>query len=156
MDNESPKPPADPLNDLLNDSLLNPLPGDAITPAPRRAFFALSPNTTAPAETMRPPSLLPSLEMARSEPDTEIDLPLLTDIVAAPIIAPVGAHAATPTAAADAEALRQELSRWLAEELPAAVLQATDGIADQLVKELTDRAEQQLLPRLLARLGKTD
>lgn len=94
--------------------------------------------------------------MARSESDTEIDLPLLTDIVAAPVIAPVGANAAAPTAVADVEALRQELSRWLAEELPAAVLQVTDGIADQLVRELTDRAEQQLLPRLLARLDKTD
>jgi hypothetical protein len=149
MDNESPKPPADP----LNDPLLDPLPGDAITPAPRRAFFALSPNTAAPIETMHPPSSLPSLEMARSESDTEIDLPLLTDIVAAPVIAPVGANAAAPTAVADVEALRQELSLWLAEELPAAVLQITDGIADQLVRELTDRAEQQLLPRLLAQLG---
>jgi hypothetical protein len=142
MDNEATKLPAD------------PLPGDAVTPAPRRAFFALSLNTVAPSETTHLPSPLPSLEMAHTEPNTETDLPLLTDIIAAPGNAPVSADAGAPTAAADTDALHRELSRWLAEELPAAVLQVTDGIADQLVKELTDRAEHQLLPRLLAQLGK--
>jgi hypothetical protein len=156
MTNESPDPPVEPVSDPLLDSLLDLPAGAVVTPAPRRAFFALSPNTAAPSETTHPPSPLPSLDMAHTEPDTETDLPLLTDIVTVPFIAPVSAHAAAPTAATDTDALHRELSHWLAEELPAAVLQVTDGIADQLVKELTDRAKQQLLPRLLARLGKAD
>jgi hypothetical protein len=50
------------------------------------------------------------------------------------------------------EALREELARWLSEELPHAMMKVTDGLADQLMAELTHQAEQNLLPRLIARL----
>jgi hypothetical protein len=53
------------------------------------------------------------------------------------------------------DALREELSRWLDQELPHAVLKVTDGLADQLMGELTDQAEKKLLPRLIARLDGT-
>jgi hypothetical protein len=53
------------------------------------------------------------------------------------------------------DALREELSRWLEQELPHAVLKVTDGLADQLMGELTDQAEKNLLPRLIARLDGT-
>jgi hypothetical protein len=51
--------------------------------------------------------------------------------------------------------VNKELSRWLAEELPQAILKVTDGVADQLMKELTDQAEKQLLPRLMTHLDNT-
>jgi hypothetical protein len=50
------------------------------------------------------------------------------------------------------DALREELSLWLEQELPNAVLNVTDGLADQLMGELTEQAEKNLLPRLIARL----
>jgi hypothetical protein len=53
------------------------------------------------------------------------------------------------------DALRDELSRWLEQELPNAVLKVTDGLADQLMGELTDQAEKKLLPRLISRLDGT-
>jgi hypothetical protein len=53
------------------------------------------------------------------------------------------------------DALREELSRWLDQELPHAVLKVTDGLADQLMGELTHQAEKNLLPRLIARLDGT-
>ena len=55
----------------------------------------------------------------------------------------------------DPDALREELSRWLEQELPQAVLKVTDGLADQLMGELTEQAEKKLLPRLIARLDGT-
>lgn len=82
------------------------------------------------------------------------DLPVLTDIVtdhqAALATAP-------PHLQKHLDALREELSRWLEQELPHAVLKVTDGLADQLMGELTHQAEKKLLPRLIARLeGTTD
>ena len=53
------------------------------------------------------------------------------------------------------DALREELARWLKQELPHAVLKVTDGLADQLMAELTHQAERNLLPRLIARLDGT-
>jgi hypothetical protein len=53
------------------------------------------------------------------------------------------------------DALREELTRWLNNELPQTVLKVTDGLADQLMAELTHQAEQKLLPRLIARLDGT-
>lgn len=82
----------------------------------------------------------------------EDDLPVLTDIVtdheAALATAP-------PHMQQHLDALREELSRWLDQELPHAVLKVTDGLADQLMGELTDQAEKNLLPRLIARLDGT-
>jgi len=79
-------------------------------------------------------------------------LPVLTEIVtdheAALATAP-------PHMQKHLDALREELSRWLEQELPDAVLKVTDGLADQLMGELTHQAEKKLLPRLIARLDGT-
>ncbi|MDK9704031.1 MAG: hypothetical protein OEL20_12920 [Sulfuritalea sp.] len=99
-----------------------------------RIFVAGSPGATTPAAV------------------PEDDLPVLTDIVdendAALATAP-------PHMQQHLDALREELSRWLIQELPHAVLKVTDGLADQLMGELTEQAEKNLLPRLIARLDGT-
>lgn len=92
-----------------------------------------------------------SVSAAEATP-AEDDLPVLTDVVtdheAALATAP-------PHMQQHLDALREELSRWLDQELPHAVLKVTDGLADQLMGELTDQAERNLLPRLIARLDGT-
>lgn len=92
-----------------------------------------------------------SVSAAEATP-AEDDLPVLTDVVtdheAALATAP-------PHMQQHLDALREELSRWLDQELPHAVLKVTDGLADQLMGELTDQAEKNLLPRLIARLDGT-
>lgn len=80
------------------------------------------------------------------------DLPVLTDIVTEHEAA---LATAPPHMQQHLDALREELSRWLDQELPHAVLKVTDGLADQLMGELTDQAEKKLLPRLIARLDGT-
>ena len=62
---------------------------------------------------------------------------------------------ATPHLQTRLDALRDELAHWLDQELPHAVLKVTDGLADQLMGELTHQAEKNLLPRLIARLDGT-
>lgn len=84
-----------------------------------------------------------------SAPPVEDDLPVLTDIVTEREAA---FATAPPHMQQHLDALREELSRWLEQELPQAVLKVTDGLADQLMGELTDQAEKKLLPRLIARL----
>ena len=79
----------------------------------------------------------------------EDDLPVLTDIVTEHEAA---LATAPPHMQQHLDALREELSRWLDQELPHAVLKVTDGLADQLMGELTEQAEKNLLPRLIARL----
>jgi hypothetical protein len=82
-------------------------------------------------------------------PAPEDDLPVLTEVV-------TEHEAALATAPAHMQqhldALREEHSLWLEQELPNAVLNVTDGLADQLMGELTEQAEKNLLPRLIARL----
>lgn len=80
------------------------------------------------------------------------DLPVLTDIVTEHEAA---LATAPPHLQRHLDALREELSRWLDQELPQAVLKVTDGLADQLMGELTHQAETKLLPRLIARLDGT-
>lgn len=80
------------------------------------------------------------------------DLPILTDIVTEHEAA---LATAPPHMQQHLDALREELSRWLDRELPHAVLKVTDGLADQLMGELTHQAEKNLLPRLIARLDGT-
>ena len=82
----------------------------------------------------------------------EDDLPVLTDVVSDQDAA---LATAPPHMQQHLDALREELSRWLDKELPHAVLKVTDGLADQLMGELTDQAEKNLLPRLIARLDGT-
>jgi len=83
---------------------------------------------------------------------TDDDIPVLTEIVndTASSLATAPAHMQQHL-----DALREELSRWLNDELPQAVLKVTDGLADQLMAELTHQAEKKLLPRLIARLDGT-
>ena len=85
-------------------------------------------------------------------PPPEDDLPVLTDVVTdrEAALATVPPHMQQHL-----DALREELSRWLDQELPQAVLKVTDGLADQLMGELTHQAERNLLPRLIARLDGT-
>jgi hypothetical protein len=85
-------------------------------------------------------------------PPAEDDLPVLTDIVTEHEAA---LATAPPHMQPHLDALREELSRWLDQELPHAVLKVTDGLADKLMGELTDQAEKKLLPRLIARLDGT-
>lgn len=99
-----------------------------------RVFVAGSP---AQASTVAPP---------------EDDLPVLTDIVTEDEAA---LATAPPHMQQHLDAMREELSRWLVQELPEAVLKVTDGLADQLMGELTHQAEKNLLPRLIARLDGT-
>lgn len=90
-----------------------------------------------------------SSEVAAAAPPQEDDLPVLTEIVTEHEVA---LATAPPHMQQHLDALREELSRWLDQELPHAVLKVTDGLADQLMGELTEQAEKNLLPRLIARL----
>ena len=85
-------------------------------------------------------------------PPVEDDLPVLTDIVTEREAA---LATAPPHMQQHLDALREEISRWLEQELPQAVLKVTDGLADQLMGELNDQAEKKLLPRLISRLDGT-
>ena len=89
--------------------------------------------------------------MSRLRPPAEEDVPLLTEVVGqdAP---PVLRSGLPPTV--DQEALAAVLAEWLDTRLPEAVLQVLDGVADQLILKLTRDAEDDLLPRLTAALGK--
>jgi hypothetical protein len=85
-------------------------------------------------------------------PPVEDDLPVLTDIVTEREAA---LATAPPHMQQHLDALREEISQWLEQELPQAVLKVTDGLADQLMGELNDQAEKKLLPRLISRLDGT-
>jgi len=93
-----------------------------------------------------------SSPMPAQIPALEDDLPVLTDIVSEQEAA---LATAPPHMQQHLDALREELSRWLEQELPDAVMKVTDGLADQLMGELTHQAEKKLLPRLIARLDGT-
>lgn len=92
-----------------------------------------------------------SVAAVQAEP-SDNDVPVLTDIVTEHEAA---LATAPPHMQQHLDALREELSRWLDQELPHAVLKVTDGLADQLMGELTHQAEKNLLPRLIARLDGT-
>ena len=93
-----------------------------------------------------------SSALATQPTPPEDDLPVLTDVVTEQEAA---LATAPPHMQQHLDALREELSRWLDQELPDAVLKVTDGLADQLMGELTHQAEKNLLPRLIARLDGT-
>lgn len=82
-----------------------------------------------------------------AEHDADHEFPLLTEKVtsSAPSLADIQAL--------QRDAVQKELTSWLEQELPLAILKITDGIADQLLGELTRKAEEHLLPGLLAHLG---
>lgn len=105
-----------------------------VAPRPDENVTSTDAETAAPAEA--------GIHHTHSEPE----LPLLTEIVmldeiTSPSLETQHAHA-----------IHEEIMRWLDEELPGAVLKITDGLADQLVQKLTHQAENELLPRVLARL----
>jgi hypothetical protein len=110
------------------------------------------PNQPAPA---RPPEPLPSLP--GSTPLDDSDLPVLTEQVDAPQPGQTSssepAQHGSDIAAAQREAIQKELVQWLEQELPDAILNVTDRLADQLLGELTRKAETDLLARLLASLN---
>lgn len=119
------------MSDENTDSLL--LKADALIRR-SRTYVAGTPAASAPAH------------------PADDDLPVLTEIVTAQEAA---LATAPPHLQQHLDALREELSRWLDQELPHAVLKVTDGLADQLMGELTHQAETKLLPRLIARLDGT-
>ncbi len=108
----------------------------------RRVFIAATPLPSSTAGAAAEPAV-----SAAINDSTDNDLPVLTEVVTHPM----SASAALQQSHLDA--IRKELARWLEEELPEAVLKVTDGVADQLMRELTHQAEKQLLPRLIAHLG---
>lgn len=91
---------------------------------------------------------LPLVEPADDGDDIPVLTEKVTDREAALATAP-------PHMQRHLDALREELALWLEQELPHAVLKVTDGLADQLMGELTHQAEKNLLPRLIARLDGT-
>ena len=99
--------------------------------------------------------VLPDADVAAQLADVyspDDDVPVLTEKVTADEAA---LATAPPHMQQHLDALRDELARWLEQELPHAVLKVTDGLADQLMGELTHQAEKNLLPRLIARLDGT-
>jgi hypothetical protein len=94
---------------------------------------------------------------AKPAGDTDLDdLPLLTEVVgAAPLAAEDQASGPDASLSQRLEeerraALVLELENWLDEQLPQLVIRAMDGITDQAVALITNRAREELLPRLCA------
>ena len=52
--------------------------------------------------------------------------------------------------------LAREIEAWLDQQMPQLVIRAMDGITDHLVALLTNRAKDELLPRLEATMRKSD
>lgn len=115
-----------------------------------RSYVASPPPPPPPEETAIVPSPVPS----DTENDSQIDddIPILTEIVTD---CQAALATAPPHMQEHLDALREELALWLEQELPHAVLKVTDGLADQLMGELTHQAEKNLLPRLIARIDGT-
>lgn len=115
----------------------------ASPPMPAHFFEATS--EAAVERTIETASIVPAAHLA--EDDADHDLPLLTEKVTslAPSLADIQAS--------QRDAVQKELTCWLEQELPLAILKITDGIADQLLGELTRKAEEHLLPNLMTHLG---
>lgn len=134
----------------------------------RRVFVASQASTdnalTGLAEKIKPhpadpaePSAEQALILPDSIPIDDSDLPVLTEQVdaaqssPAPSNEPPGHGSDVKTARRDA--IQKELAQWLEQELPDTILNVTDRLADQLLDELTRKAETDLLARLLASLN---
>jgi len=144
-------PPALPPDDTAK------LLADADKLIQRRRVFIASPSSAAqsaaPAHFFEaaegnPIEAIPTLPAhPLAEHDADHDLPLLTEKITSP----------TPSLAdiqaLQRDAVQKELASWLEQELPLAILKITDGVADQLLGELTRNAEQHLLPSLMAQLS---
>ncbi|MBI5898930.1 MAG: hypothetical protein HZB40_06875 [Rhodocyclales bacterium] len=115
-----------------------------------RSYVASRPPSTPPAETATATAHLPAETAIDAAVDD--DVPVLTEKVTD---SEAALATAPPHMQEHLDALREELALWLERELPDAVLKVTDGLADQLMGELTHQAEKNLLPRLIARLDGT-
>jgi hypothetical protein len=99
------------------------------------------------------------------------DLPMLTDVIVTedmgPAAVPAFVHIAPPDPEHVAELAREmllarlpaqrqaiagELAAWLDKELPPVVLRVLDGIADQIIAQVTTEALATLMPRMQAAL----
>lgn len=89
--------------------------------------------------------------MSRLRPPADDDVPLLTEVVVESAVEP-SSHVLPLTL--DETALSAALTEWLDAKMPEAVLKVLDGVADQLILKLTQDAEEDLLPRLVAALSK--
>lgn len=112
-----------------------------------RSYVASAPKPVADSTAVSPVS--PPFADGATPDD---DVPVLTEKVTA---GEAALATAPPHMQQHLDALREELALWLEQELPHAVLKVTDGLADQLMGELTHQAEMNLLPRLIARLDGT-
>lgn len=87
-------------------------------------------------------------ELEPPTPEEDADIPVLTEVVAA--------EPGSAAAAIDPDQLRTalaaELDAWLDERLPAHVMRVLDGITDQMIGHVSEKARSELLPRLQARL----
>lgn len=83
------------------------------------------------------------------------DLPVLTEIVVDAHLQQ-GAHSRVPDQRRreTLDIVSTALVEWLDEELPQAVLNVMDGLSDQIIAAVTERAKTDLLQRLEDRLGK--
>lgn len=102
-----------------------------------------------PAATATEDAPLPTLVALEGMPSpapadtpTDDDIPLLTDIVPPQTLADALAPSITRQEVADA------IQGWLDETLPATVLKVMDGMTDQLVAALTERARAELIEQL--------
>lgn len=119
-----------------------------------RSYVASPPQPVPASEAAGTPVAPPNLVSTSfaGDPRPDDDIPVLTDKLTAREAA---LATAPPHMQGHLDALREELALWLEQELPHAVLKVTDGLADQLMGELTHQAERNLLPRLIARLDGT-
>ncbi len=134
----------------------------------RRVFVASQASTdnalTGLAEEIKPHPAVPAeppAEQALILPDSipidDSDLPVLTEQVNAAQSSPAPSNE-PPSHGSDVEtarrdAIQKELAQWLEQALPDTILNVTDRLADQLLGELTRKAETDLLARLLASLN---
>ena len=117
----------------------------------RTRSYVASPQPS-PAAAEAPSTTEPTLLEDLSNASVDDDIPILTEKVTD---SEAALATAPPHMQQHLDALREELALWLEQELPHAVLKVTDGLADQLMGELTHQAEKNLLPRLVARLDGT-
>jgi flagellar biosynthesis/type III secretory pathway protein FliH len=89
-------------------------------------------------------------------PEAADDIPILTEVVEATAnIASSNGEAASdaePLVALSMAALNAEIAymmdKWLDERMPQIVAYALDGIADKIIRQIHESAEDELLPRL--------
>lgn len=141
----------------------------------RRVFVA-----GANSEPAAPDESVQAIEPIESAATSTLeDVPVLTDVVNAKVAQEIQSHAedtvylqpeAIVAGQMETDAsllfnqllmerqaiLAREIETWLDEQLPQLVIRAMDGITDHLVALLSNRARDELLPRLEAALRQSD